>query len=698
MRRPAFLFFFCVLAAGTLLAQTDAPPELHHPNAPEELPPVETTRPHDRGTLTIDFVGNTAFTAAQLRAGIVRQIQTIEEYGLDEPNAYDAAFFTDSFYRKRGYSEAEATATITGPWHLRIDIAEGPLAHVGTITFTGNQGYDTETLSKYLLGPTREHYPRIREVINLPFVQADIDAGVDLIRRLYATEGYLHADIPSPIITLNATQTVADIALHIVEGTQYHFGKIRFIGPLIFPEDDLRAQIAEETQNIFTEGRLAAAQRKLEDYFKNRGYFEASVEVEGDPAQALGGKVPITVLLKPGSLFHFDGITVAGNSGVQTSFIQKRLSKMTGQVYDPLLIDRHFRTLIGTGLFRSVRITPQAIPGNQVRLDVSVEEAKPKEFGFGLGYATFEGGIINLSYSDRNLFGSGRPITFNFELNQRGYSGDIVYTNPWLFDSDYSLRMRLYALTRELKGYSKNELGFLPTLGRKITDHWELSAFLLAKYVTLRNVLIEPESLVGRQKYTVASLGFSSVVDYRNNVALPTRGFIFGLSVDSAPVNVSDVTFLRGMARFTYYIPITAKSSLALGARAGIMASLNGQELPIDERFFSGGATTVRSFSELTLGPRDHAGYPLGGEAFTTFNAEYSFPLIGDLYGAIFVDAGNVISHAENFGLEDMRYAIGAGLRYNLPIGSLRLDYGYNPDRQPGEAQGALHFAIGVAF
>jgi outer membrane protein insertion porin family len=106
----------------------------------------------------------------------------------------------------------------------------------------------------------------------------------------------------------------------------------------------------------------------------------------------------------------------------------------------------------------------------------------------------------------------------------------------------------------------------------------------------------------------------------------------------------------------------------------------------------------VRSFSELTLGPRDDAGYPLGGESFTVFNIEYEFPIWGDVYGALFVDAGNVVQNAADFGLEEMRYAIGGGLRYNLPIGAIRVDYGLNPSPAPGEAQGAFHFAIGVAF
>jgi outer membrane protein assembly factor BamA len=81
----------------------------------------------------------------------------------------------------------------------------------------------------------------------------------------------------------------------------------------------------------------------------------------------------------------------------------------------------------------------------------------------------------------------------------------------------------------------------------------------------------------------------------------------------------------------------------------------------------------VRSFAERKLGPRDSGENPLGGEFYTVFNAELTFPVYGALQGAVFTDAG-------------------------MPIGPLRLDYGLNPDPQEGEDTGAFHFSFGFAF
>jgi outer membrane protein insertion porin family len=699
MRRISVIPALTMVLAWVVMAQTNPPPASEQPPAPEPLPaPEATPAPRKRGKLQLEFAGTSAFNERTLREGIARQIQTIEEYGLDDANAYDAVFYLESFYRKHGYSQAEVTSTVLGPWRLRLTVDEGPLTRVGAVTFIGNNSYDSVTLTNYLLGPTRERYPRIRKDVLLPFIESDIFSGVELIRRLYAAEGYLNSRVDPPAITLNSDRTSAAISLTIHEGIQFHFGDIQLEGPLVFPRETLLAEITQETKNIYTEPRLASAQRKLEDFYKKQGYFTATVEATGNPTEARDGKVPAVFVVKPGPLYRFDGVTVSGTQGVKPSFIDKRLRRLQGKVYNPALIDRQFRELIETGLFRNLRITPEAIEDDLVRLDVSVEEARPKELGLGLGYASFYGLIVNLNYTDRNFFGSGRPFSVTAEWNQRALSGEIVYTDPWLFDSDYRLKLRLYALTSTLKGYSKNEAGFQPTLSQEITDHWEVSAFVLAKYVSLTEVLISPPSLVGPEDYSVASIGVSQTVDYRNNKVLPTKGFIFATSLDFAPNGIGSISFIRGLVRFSYYLPVTAKSSLALGARGGLISPLSSEQLPIDERFFNGGATTVRSFSELTLGPKDDAGYPLGGESFTVFNIEYTFPIWGDLYGALFVDAGNVVQDAADFGLRDMRYALGGGLRYNLPIGAVRFDYGYNPSPAPGEAQGAFHFAIGVAF
>ena len=223
-----------------------------------------------------------------------------------------------------------------------------------------------------------------------------------------------------------------------------------------------------------------------------------------------------------------------------------------------------------------------------------------------------------------------------------------------------------------------------------------MTGFLLTRQVNVTNVDINPAEL-GPTNYLVNSIGAAFTLDLRKTKnPIPGTGLVVkGTGEIATSALGSSVSFLRGTIGVSYYIPIK-KTLLAFGARAGIISPLTG-EIPIDERFFNGGADSVRSFDERELGPRDIFNNPLGGETFTIFNVEYTFPIFGDLDGAVFTDAGSVGQRLSD-GIGEMRYGIGSGLRYRLPIGPLRLDYGFNPSPKAGEATGAVHFSFGFAF
>ena len=377
-----------------------------------------------------------------------------------------------------------------------------------------------------------------------------------------------------------------------------------------------------------------------------------------------------------------------------------------------------------TSLFNILKVNPTPVGGNRLRLDINLEEAKPQEFGFSIGYGSFDGAIVGASYANRDLFGYGRPITTSVEWSQRGYKGDILFEDPYLFNTGFGLKIRLSALTYDYDGYSKFELGGRVTLSRQITDKYSIGLVFGGRHVEITDATIKPEFL-GRTSYFISSVGFTQTLDLRKNPLVAPRGFVFDNTVDLATSVIgSDIDLLRSTGRVSYYLSFAPdqpqlvaedleksslrkwfeRSLLAFGARAGVVYPLDtagssaALAIPIDERFFTGGSTTVRSFAERDLGPRDLRGNPIGGEFYSIFNVEYTFPIYGELLGAVFVDAGNLLPDARSPGLNDMRYGIGAGLRYNLPIGPVRIDYGVNPSPREDEAFGAFHFSFGFAF
>src|SRR6266567_141535 len=678
-----------------------------------------------RQTSIIEFRGQQAFKEKDLRVALKEEITTIEDFGLSPARADDLAFFVEVFYRKHGYAKVDVHYVIESGDRLRLDINEGPRFLLGTVTFDGNPHEPADKLFEYMVGPTRERYSRLEK--RLPFVAADLEEGTHLVHRFYVGEGFLDADVDPPRYKFLEQSSEVDVVVPIHEGRQYFFGTIGFGGRTVYGAEALRGQIADLVQRPYTDARVEDIPRRLEAYFKARGYYDVKVVATGTPDEAVNGRVPVQIVVSPGPVYHFDGVTVNGLTRLNPSFVTKRFTRLSGKTYSPDVLDERFRTLMKTGQFNLLQIKRVPVDGHLLRLDISAEEAKSKEFGFWVGFDTYEGALAGVQVGDRDLFGYGRPVTASIEVSQRSYRGEILYQDPFFFDTDFVFTARVFALTFDYDGYSKFELGGRLELSRKITKYDEASLILSVRHVEITDSQIRPSFLLGPKEYQVDTIGLTNTLDLRESPYVNPRGFLIGNTLDLASSALgSDIEYVRGTMRVGYYLPFGPKpltpgvvedqppgtplqrwfrqSSIAFGARAGIIHSLTtsgsaeATAIPIDERFFNGGATTVRSFGERDLGPHDNHGHPVGGEFFTVFNAEYTFPILGELQGAIFTDAGNLLPSSEDVGLNDLRYAIGAGLRYKLPIGPIRLDYGVNPDPRPDEDFGAFHFSFGFAF
>ncbi|MFZ0915879.1 MAG: BamA/TamA family outer membrane protein [Candidatus Udaeobacter sp.] len=673
----------------------------------------------------IEFRGQQAFQDKDLRSALKEEITTIEDFGLTPARADDLAFFLEVFYRKHGYAKVNVHYVIESSERVRLDVTEGPRFMLQTVIFDGNAHEPADKLFEYMVGPTRERYSRLEK--RLPFVAADMEEGTRLVQRFYLAEGFLDVAVDPPRDRFQAQSSEVDVAVPIHEGRQYFFGHILFSGNTIYGAEAMRGQIVDLLQRPYTDVRVEDIPRRLEAYFKQRGYYDVKVVATGAPEEAVNARVPVQVVISAGPVYHFDGVTVNGLTRLHPSFVTKRFTRLSGKTYSPDVLDERFRTLMQTGQFNLLQIKPVPVDGHLLRLDISAEEAKSKEFGFWGGFDIYEGALAGVQVGDRDLFGYGRPLTATIEVSQRSYRGEILYQDPFFFDTDFVFTARAFAFTFDYDGYSKFELGGRFELSRKITKYDEAALTFSVRHVDITDSQIRPSFLLGPSEYQVNTIGLSNTLDLRESPNVNPRGFLIGNTLDLASSALgSDIEYVRGTMRVGYYLPFGPKpltpgvvedqppgspfqrwfrqSSIAFGARAGIIHSLTtsgsgeATAIPIDERFFIGGATTVRSFGERDLGPHDNHGHPVGGEFYTVWNVEYTFPIFGELQGAVFTDAGNLLPTSEDIGLNDMRYAIGAGLRYKLPVGPIRLDYGVNPDPREFEDFGAFHFSFGFAF
>ncbi|HZE13821.1 MAG TPA: POTRA domain-containing protein, partial [Chthoniobacterales bacterium] len=241
-------------------------------------------------TNVIEFRGQRVFDEKLLRSQLKEQIATIDDYGLTAARGDDAAFFLELFYRKHGYAKVNVRYTVAGE-RLILDINEGPLVSLGLVNFVGNEHQPADVLFEYAVGPTRERYSSMKS--SLPFVAADVEEGADLVHRLYIANGYLDARVEKPVYHYSDDGVRVDATIPITEGRQYSFGTVNFSGQTIYGSEALHGQLSDLLEQPYTDNRVSDIPRRLQAYYRTRGYYEVKVDATGNPEAATNGRVPV---------------------------------------------------------------------------------------------------------------------------------------------------------------------------------------------------------------------------------------------------------------------------------------------------------------------------------------------------------------------------------------------------------------------
>ncbi|MCB1098417.1 MAG: BamA/TamA family outer membrane protein [Verrucomicrobiae bacterium] len=649
----------------------------------------------------VSFRGLEQLTAEQARAIISHQISYIAERGVSPARADDAAYFLGIGMRRMGFEAAEVDWEIEGDSVVLI-VRESKLRSLGDIEIEGNAAIQADVIEALLTDATRSQTKGVLKRAKLPFVQQDIDKGLASIRDLYANLGYYDAVLTSETKMSDESGDV-DVLVSVQEGPLYRIAFVNVDGETDEIRLPLRALIEEFEGAPYTPGSASMLQGRVVELFNNEGYTGAQItylDPELSETNAVGEiDVALQLQVTAGARRVLREVNVAGNKKVVESFFLNRFETLQGQPYDEGRANRIVRRMLRSGAFSKVELQEAPLPDSDVLdLTILVEETPAKEIGAYAGVGSWEGYIVGGTFQHYNLFGAVRRLDTRIEFTSRGMTGDVNVFEPWVLGEKTTLSGGLYAHQRDNDGYTKFEVGGQAELSYDFNEHTKLSFFSRVSFTDILDHHVVDEEL-GTPSYFVHSGGVTFSYDRRDNETVPTNGYIFNASADVASSAIgSEVDFFRSSGRFTYYDTV-GPVRLRAGARVGIIVPFGDtDQLPIDLRNFSGGSTTVRSFPERELGPQDRRGNPIGGEFYTTFNAEASVPVWKELRFVGFADSGNLLPRNEDMGLNDMHHAAGVGLRYDLPIGPVRLDYGWNLNRQEDEPEGAFHFGIGMSF
>lgn len=606
-----------------------------------------------------------------------------------------------SLYKEKRYYQAAVREEI------KIDKEEGK----ANVTFKIEEGYRLKVEEIEILGNKVFSDREIRRVMKTKkrkFAKEIFKEDLERTITLYKTKGYLLARIVDHKISYKEEKIF--ITILIEEGPQIKMGSLAVSGNELFTDEEIKHEIVLKEGMVFNELQFDKDIFQVRTLYYNKGYAFAQAE----PTKKIDEKeekIDIGLDITEGSLAYIGKIEITGNEKTKDYVIRRELVIGEGEVFNYKKILRSQEKLYNLGYFKRLDVEGEegvkidTYPGKEadiINLIFDVKEKKTGTLNLGMGYSSVDGAVGQVSVSEINLFGRGYQASATVEFGGKGQNYDLRFTNPWLFNTPTYFSTGVWHHTRVRDSYDIERRGGDITFGHPITDFTKWYLSYKGERVRVYRVESDAPFDISREegKKFLSSLTPSLARDTRDYIFDPSKGSYNTLSVECAggPLG-GDFDFLKYRLDSRWYFKTFWKFVLALQLRAGYVEEFdNSTYVPIFERFYVGGADTVRGWEYADIGPKAANGDPIGGVKMAVGNLEWRFPIYKILKGVIFIDSGNTWARGVNPKFEDIEGGYGAGIRFHTPMGLLRFDYGKPINPPAGVSQSQFYFSIGQSF
>jgi outer membrane protein assembly complex protein YaeT len=568
------------------------------------------------------------------------------------------------------------------------------------------------------------------------FSRAQFDADLKRIVAFYNDRGFPDARVTSFDAKLNAEQTAVDITVNIEEGAPLIVERVAFQGFDDLPpqhRSTLENRLPLRTGRPLDRSLLQASRESALDELRDHGFPYASVRMQDDPGSAPTNRV-ITLIADPGPLSTFGPVEIVGNTSVGEDVIRRQLTFRPGRPFRQSALQESQRKLYGAELFEFANVEPIRTEEKppEIPTRVTVTEGKHQRVNFGLGYGSEEKARAQIDWRNVNFLGGARTagVLARYSSLDRGVR--LSFKEPYFFAPRYELNLTGQSwhsaepaftldttggratVTRQFRRGGGPVLGSRPatTLGFTYANEFEsytISDEALAD-PTFRDDLIalglDPRTGTGRG--TRSAITLDGGRNTTNNLLDAKHGYMASVHLEQAGKWLGGTYDYYELTTEGRYFRSIGNIVAAVQGRLASIDAFGVQDtgVPFFKRYFLGGATNLRGWGRFEVSPLSGEGLPIGGASLINFSAELRAPVWGNLGAVLFLDGGNVWTNPWDFNLNDIRYDVGPGLRYQTPIGPIRADLGYQLNPIPGlvingelqQRRFRFHFSIGQAF
>ncbi|MDP2896604.1 MAG: outer membrane protein assembly factor BamA [bacterium] len=519
------------------------------------------------------------------------------------------------------------------------------------------------------------------------------------------------------------------LTVQLYEGPQYFAGSFTIEGNAILTDEELLGVCTLKQGSPFDPFALERDRMAVYDKYGERGYIDALVSLERKPSDK-PQVLDVVYTITENEQIRIGKIEVTGNLITKDKVIRREIGVNPGELFNMRKVRLSVQRLKNLNYFGDLANPaaegviaydrPTDVEG--VRdLVIEVRERPTGRLWFGGGvssvYDVF--GTIEVTQSNFDwkrwrspfLRGAGQKARVKALLGTKRTDFIFSFTEPWLFDRQLSFGFDIFRTDQrylsERRFYDQKNTGFDLKLYKSIAPATRAGVIYKLERVDL-NVDEDASETIKKEEgeSTVSSLEFETVRDTTDSYLMPTRGTRLSGSWQVAGSFLgSDEEFFKHEYRAAHYIRLYGRRHiLRLLGRVGFAQEIgDADDVPIFERLFLGGPTTIRGFRYRTVGPKDELGEPIGGKSMLMLSAEYDYPIYGPLRGAIFYDTGNVWYDSYDVDPSDLRAGAGVGVRIIIPVMGqpipINLDYGWPIDRDEWASKsGRFDFSMGFNF
>ncbi|MEP6809117.1 MAG: outer membrane protein assembly factor BamA [Chthoniobacterales bacterium] len=656
----------------------------------------------------IEIEGASAVPAKALRKKIKLKVnQPLNENALgtakqDILDVYKAKGFNDIDVQYRvDTNEARGTSRAV------FTINEGAKGSITRVEFPGAKVFSARVLRKQMKTRSRTIISFLDKTGRLDDAQLQQD--LDSLREWYQNHGYVDVEVQPARKERMKGHTV--LVIPIVEGQKYTVGQIHVKGEKLTTAEKVRKLLKVKEGSVYSPKGIREDAKTIADAYGSGGYVDLVVSPQGIPSGP--GRIDITYTIEEGSQSFVQRINIIGNTRTKDKVIRREVLIAPGDIYSTTRVETTKKRIDNLGYFARVETYPEdtGVAGRK-DLTVQVEEKRTGSLNFGAGFSTVDNivGFIELTQGNFDLFnwpnftGGGEKFRARLQLGTSRKDVIVSLTEPYFMDRQLSVGGQVFYNEANFLSsvYDQRNYGFALNARRGIGRFMSASIEYRLENIQIFNVSSNASNSIGieRGTRTKSAITTSLIYDTRDNPFLTHRGTRIVLTPYVAGGFLGGNTQIFGFdleASQYFHLPYDM-ILLFNGEIAGVDTWGNGDRVPIFDRLFLGGANNLRGFDFREVGPKDATGEPVGGRTLSRGTIELTYPIIEKVRGAFFYDVGIVDAQAFHVGGRSAS-DFGLGLRLDLPIGPLRLDYGI-PINTGGNnsSKGRFNFNVGYQF